>query len=155
MSWPSQIIAGASRRAAATVRRRIYEACRRQPSRGVLRRGGNGGVGPWFHSATGVVFARSQRNPAAARGSAAVGAEQAHLRTAEFLELAQDTPGGGNRSAKRVCARNPLRPSSLLCGEARCVCQRPDINVFDIYRKSHNLKVFKFTSWLGGIGVVI
>ena len=28
------------------------------------------------------------------------------------------------------------------------VCNKPEINIFNIYRKSHNLKVFKFISWL-------
>lgn len=31
------------------------------------------------------------------------------------------------------------------------VCQRPDVNLFDIYRKSHNITVFKFASWLDAV----
>lgn len=27
------------------------------------------------------------------------------------------------------------------------VCEKPDINIFDIYRNSHNLKVYKFNKW--------
>lgn len=33
------------------------------------------------------------------------------------------------------------------------VCQRPDVNLFDIYRKSHNIRVFKFVSWLDSIQI--
>lgn len=28
------------------------------------------------------------------------------------------------------------------------ICERPEINIFDIYRRSHNIMVFKFISWL-------
>ena len=45
-----------------------------------------------------------------------------------FIELAQDTPGGGNRSAKRVDRSVPLRRASQSFGEARCACQRPAIS---------------------------